>query len=52
MELRPIPKTDISVSPICLGTMTFGTPVGQAEATAIIKRALALGVNFIDTANM
>ena len=32
--------------------MTFGTPVELPEATAIIKRALELGVNFIDTANM
>jgi branched-chain amino acid aminotransferase len=52
MAKRPIPGTDLFVSPLCLGTMTFGTPVGQAEATAMIKRALELGVNFIDTANM
>lgn len=52
MGLRPIPNTDLYVSPICLGTMTFGTPVGQADATAIIKRCAELGVNFIDTANM
>ena len=52
MGLRPVPNTSLYVSPICLGTMTFGTPVGQEEATAIIKRAAELGVNFIDTANM
>ena len=34
MGLRPVPNTELYVSPICLGTMTFGTPVGQAQATA------------------
>ncbi len=52
MELRNIPKTDLEVSPICLGTMTFGTPVGEADAIRITQRALDHGVNFIDTANM
>ncbi len=52
MELRKIPKTDLEVSPICLGTMTFGTPVGEADAIGIIQWALDHGVNFIDTANM
>ena len=52
MGQRPIPGTALTVSPICLGSMTFGVPVGQTEATAMIKRALELGVNFIDTANM
>ena len=32
MGLRPIPNTSLYVSPIALGTMTFGTPVGQQEA--------------------
>ena len=52
MELRSIPKTDLEVSPICLGTMTFGTPVGEADAIRIIQWAVDHGVNFIDTANM
>ncbi len=52
MELRSIPKTDLKVSPICLGTMTFGTPVGEADAIRIVHWALDHGVNFIDTANM
>ena len=52
MAHRPIPGTQLFVSPICLGTMTFGTPVGQEAATSMIKRALELGINFIDTANM
>jgi hypothetical protein len=32
--------------------MTFGTLVGEADATAIIRRALELGINFIVTANI
>ncbi|MEW6693751.1 MAG: aldo/keto reductase [Pseudomonadota bacterium] len=42
----------LSVSPICLGTMTFGEQVGEADAHAMLDRALERGVNFIDTAEM
>jgi aryl-alcohol dehydrogenase-like predicted oxidoreductase len=52
VEKRKIPSTDLEVSVLCLGTMTFGTPVGEEEGIEIVKRALDLGVNFIDTANM
>ncbi len=52
MKYNQIPKTDLSVSPICLGTMTFGTPVSQSEAVKIVHWAVENGVNFIDTANM
>jgi len=52
MELRNIPKTNLEVSPICLGTMTFGTPVAEADAIQLTQWAIDHGVNFIDTANM
>lgn len=52
MTNRTIPHTNLSVSPICLGTMLFGTPVGEAEAVQLVHRALDQGVNFIDTANI
>lgn len=52
MELRAIGDTDLRVSPLCLGTMTFGTPVDESAAIEIVRRALDGGVNFIDTANM
>ena len=52
MQYQLIPSTSLSVSPICLGTMTFGTPVDKAQAVEIVHRALGQGVNFIDTANM
>lgn len=42
----------LSVSPICLGTMTFGEQVSQAQAHRILDRALERGVNFLDTAEM
>ena len=52
MKTRVIPGTALHVSPVCLGTMTFGSPVGEAEAIRLVDGALDLGVNFIDTANI
>ena len=52
MNQRRISNTDIDVSPICLGTMTFGNPVERADAVRIVHWALDSGVNFIDTADM
>lgn len=49
---RRIPGTGTEVSCLCLGTMTFGTPVGEPEAIRIVHAALDCGVNFFDTANM
>ena len=40
------------VTPICLGTMTFGEQVPQVQAHQILDRALELGIQFIDTAEM
>ena len=51
MQKNAIPKTELEVSPICLGTMTFGTPVAPAEAIALTHWAIDHGINFIDTAN-
>ena len=44
--------SDLHVSPICLGTMTFGEQVGEPLAHSILDRALERGVNFLDTAEM
>jgi len=57
MTTTSIPTTalgasDLQVSRICLGTMTFGEQVDEATAHAILDRALERGVNFIDTAEM
>ena len=45
-------RSDLVVSPICLGTMTFGEQVSEADAFAIMDRALERGVTFWDTAEM
>jgi len=52
MDRTRLGRSDLEVSRICLGTMTFGEQVGEADAHAILDRALALGVDFIDTAEM
>lgn len=52
MEYRKLGDSDLSVSAICLGTMTFGEQNDQASAHAQLDCALAAGVNFIDTAEM
>jgi aryl-alcohol dehydrogenase-like predicted oxidoreductase len=48
----PLGSSGLHVTPICLGTMTFGEQVNQADAHAILDRALERGVNFLDTAEM
>ncbi len=45
-------QSGLSVTPICLGTMTFGEQVDEATAHDILDRSLERGVNFIDTAEM
>ena len=44
--------SDLHVTPICLGTMTFGEQVNETDAHTILSRSLDAGVNFIDTAEM
>jgi aryl-alcohol dehydrogenase-like predicted oxidoreductase len=45
-------QSGLQVTPICLGTMTFGEQVDEATAHAILSRSRERGVNFIDTAEM
>ncbi|MFC1685306.1 NADP(H)-dependent aldo-keto reductase [Pseudomonadota bacterium] len=52
MEYRPLGHTGLNVSALCLGTMTFGEQNSESEAHAQLDRALAAGINFIDTAEM
>ena len=59
MEYATLGKTDIKVSRVCIGGMSFGKVfpdfhqwvIDQPATQAVLKRALELGVNFIDTAN-
>ena len=52
MKTRRLADTDLEVSEICLGTMTWGEQNTEAEAHAQLDLALARGINFIDTAEM
>ena len=52
MKYTTLPNTDIKVSKICLGSMTWGQQNTEAEGHAQINYALEQGVNFIDTAEM
>ena len=61
MEYVKLGNTGLDVSSICLGCMSFGTADGwvhnpwaldEESSRAIIKRALGLGINFFDTANV
>ena len=54
MELLPLGRTGIKVSPLCLGAMMFGAwgNPDHDESIRIIHRALDAGINFIDTADV
>lgn len=52
MKMNPLGRTGLTVSELCLGTMTFGTQTGEGESHAQIDRALAAGINIVDTAEM
>lgn len=53
MKYSVIPGTDLNVSKICLGTMTFGSPVAEPDAIRLVRYAMdEHGINFVDTANM
>ena len=52
MKYTTLPNTDIQVSKICLGTMTFGQQNTEAEGHAQMDYSLEQGVNFFDTAEM
>ena len=54
MEFRPLGRTGVQVSSLCLGAMMFGTwgTADHDESIRIIHRALDAGINFIDTADV
>ena len=52
MQTIQLGQSDLRVTPICLGTMTFGEQVNEQDAHAILDRAVARGINFLDTAEM
>lgn len=60
MDTVKLGRTGLDVSRLCLGCMTYGAPdmgahpwsMGETESRPFIKRALELGINFFDTANI
>jgi len=50
--MRPMGRTGIQLSELCLGTMTFGTSTNEADAHAQIDLSLSAGINCIDTAEL
>ena len=48
----PLGRSELRVTPICLGTMTFGEQVDEPTAHAVLSRSLERGIDFIDTAEM
>lgn len=52
MELKKLGDSNLHVSSLCLGTMTFGQQNSEVEAHAQLDMAVAHGVNFIDVAEM
>ena len=52
MEYRQLGRTGIKVSTLCLGCMMFGGKTSPEDSYTIIDRAIAAGINFLDTANV
>src|SRR5215211_6619695 len=54
MEHRPLGRTGMQVSPLCLGAMMFGAwgNTDHEDSVRIVHRALDAGINFIDTADV
>jgi aryl-alcohol dehydrogenase-like predicted oxidoreductase len=52
MKYTTLPNTNLKVSTLCLGTMTFGEQNTEAEAHHQLDYAISRGINFIDTAEM
>jgi aryl-alcohol dehydrogenase-like predicted oxidoreductase len=60
MQYKNLGHTGLKVSPLCLGCMTFGVPergdhpwtLPESESRPIIRKAIDLGINFFDTANV
>ncbi len=51
MDYRHLGRSGLLVSPLCLGTMNFGSHTSEHDSFAIMDRALETGINFFDTAN-
>ena len=52
MEYRVLPRTELRVSRLSMGTMTFGSQVSEADSIRMVDRCIEAGINFFDTANI
>jgi NDP-hexose C3-ketoreductase / dTDP-4-oxo-2-deoxy-alpha-D-pentos-2-ene 2,3-reductase len=52
VDYKNLGRSGLSVSRLCLGTMNFGPHTTEEDSHAIMDRALELGLNFFDTANV
>jgi aryl-alcohol dehydrogenase-like predicted oxidoreductase len=52
VEYRNLGRTGLKVSPLCLGTMNFGWHTTEQDSFALMDKALEMGINFFDTANV
>ena len=52
MDYKFFGRTGVKVSPVCLGTMNFGPRTTEEDSFRIMDRALELGINFFDTADV
>lgn len=52
MERQRIAHTDLEVTRVCMGAMTFGSQADREESRRIVDRCLDVGINFFDTANV
>lgn len=52
MQYTHMGRTGLSVSRLCLGTMNFGPETAESDSFAIMDKALELGINFFDTADV
>src|SRR3954451_2816539 len=51
-ELRPLGRTGVQVSSLCLGAMNFGGPADEEASEKMLLAALDAGINFVDTADV
>jgi aryl-alcohol dehydrogenase-like predicted oxidoreductase len=52
MQYRSLGRSGLKVSPLCLGTMNFGPHTSEPDSFAIMDKALEVGINFFDTADV
>jgi aryl-alcohol dehydrogenase-like predicted oxidoreductase len=51
MQYRSLGRSGMKVSPICLGTFNFANPTSEEDSIRLVERAVAAGINFLDTSN-